>query len=165
MKTQPIKTHWKKLHNPDYLGSWDFQPKEEKVLTIKSVSTENVPDQNGKKEQCSVCRFTDTNVKPMILNVTNSKAITKVADSPYIEDWQGVSIQLFVTPVKAFGDIIDAVRVRPVKPTRTCELIKDSDAFKKAQAYLKSGGTIDQIKSKYTLSNEVERLLKLSQDA
>jgi len=35
-------THWKTLTNPDYIGAYDFQPKEERTLTIKSVANEIV---------------------------------------------------------------------------------------------------------------------------
>ena len=36
------KTHWKKLTNPNYLGSYAFQPGEEKTVTIKEVKRELV---------------------------------------------------------------------------------------------------------------------------
>jgi len=53
----------------------------------------------------------------MILNVTNSKTIAKLAGSPYFEDWPGTQIQLFIQfGIKAFGEIVNAVRVRPFKP-------------------------------------------------
>jgi len=41
----------------------------------------------------------------------------KVAGSPYFEDWPGVKIQLYIEHgIKAFGDVVSAVRVRPRKP-------------------------------------------------
>ena len=53
----------------------------------------------------------------MILNVAKSKAIQKVVGSPYFEDWAGHAIQLYIDPnVRAFGEIVSAVRVRPRKP-------------------------------------------------
>ena len=36
------------------------------------------------------------------------------------------------------------------------ELIKDSETYKKAQEYMMSGGSIDVIKQKYSVSQEVE---------
>jgi len=40
-----------------------------------------------------------------------------LAKSPYFEDWVGVSIQLYIQDnIKAFGDVVSAVRVRPSKP-------------------------------------------------
>ena len=51
------KTHWKKLTNPNYLGSWCFQPGEEKVVTIREVKQEIVQNQNG-KEECTADSYT-----------------------------------------------------------------------------------------------------------
>ena len=154
------KTHWKKLHNPDYLGAWDFQPKEEKILAISRVVTEMVPDQNGKKEECTVC-YWQAGAKPMILNVTNSKAITKVAGSPYIEDWQGVKVQLFVTEVKAFGEIMDAVRIRSIAPVvKLPELNEQHPKWQAAvDAIRAKTSTVEAIQKHYTVSEQVKTIL------
>lgn len=109
---QPQKvTHWKKLTNPNYIGAWDFQPNETKVVTIVSVTKELVKNQEGKDEPCIVMKIAETQ-KPMILNKTNCKLITKVLKTPHIEKWAGHKITLFVTPVRAFGDTVDAIRVK-----------------------------------------------------
>ena len=79
-------THWKKLENPDYIGSYAFQPGESKVVTIKSVRREMVSGADGKREECTVVHFAEAE-KPLILNATNGKAIAKVAKTPYIEQW------------------------------------------------------------------------------
>ena len=53
----------------------------------------------------------------MILNVARSKNIEKVAGSGYFEDWPGVAVQLYIEHgIKAFGEVVSAVRVRPHKP-------------------------------------------------
>jgi len=110
------KTHWKKLENPDYLGSYAFQPGEEKIVTIKEVRRDTVfnPSKGG-KEECTVAYFEEP-VKPLILNTTNSKTISKVWGTPYIEDWVGCKIALRVKRVSAFGEMVDAVRVSPDRP-------------------------------------------------
>lgn len=108
-------THWKKLDNPDYIGAYAFQPNEEKTLTIKMVRREIVTGAEGKKEECTVVHFVEPE-KPLILNATNGKMITKTAGTPYIEQWTGVRIILGVERVKAFGDIVDAVRVSKKRP-------------------------------------------------
>lgn len=118
------KTHWKKLTNPDYLGAYAFQPGEEKTLTIKEVKRELVYNPSGSgKEECTVAYFVEP-VKPLILNVTNCKTITKVWGTPYIEDWGGLRITLKVKKISAFGEMVDAVRVaneRPAEETIICE--------------------------------------------
>lgn len=116
------KTHWKKWNNPNYLGSYAFQPSEEKTVTIKEVKREIVQNQNG-KEECTVAYFVE-DVKPLILNTTNCKTISKVWGTPYVEDWAGRKITLKVKRISAFGEMVDAVRVaseRPVAEKFICE--------------------------------------------
>ena len=110
-------THWKKLTNPNYLGSYAFQPGEEKPLTIKTVCTEAVtsPEKPDQKETCIVAYFQQPE-KPLILNKTNCKSIERLAGTPNIEEWAGVGVILCVQRVKAFGELVDAVRIRPVPP-------------------------------------------------
>jgi len=107
--------HWKKLTNPNYLGSYAFQPGEEKALTIKTVGQEDVTNQDGQQEKVIVAHFQQPE-KPLILNKTNCKAIEKLTGTPDIEQWPGAGILLCVQRVKAFGELVEAVRVRPVKP-------------------------------------------------
>ena len=108
-------THWKKLQNPDYLGAYALNPGEEIIATIKSVKNENVIGTDGKTENCTVARFIEP-IKPMILNVTNCKIISKLYKTPYIENWAGKKIQIYATKVKAFGEIVEALRIRPEIP-------------------------------------------------
>jgi hypothetical protein len=107
-------THWKKLTNPNYIGAYDLQPNQEVKITIKSVGQEMVKGADGKEEQCVVARLEGT-VKPFILNKTNMKIITKVLETPYIEQWAGKSIIIYSAKVKAFGEMVDALRVKAVK--------------------------------------------------
>lgn len=108
------KTHWKKYTNPNYLGAYAFQPGEEKTVTIKEVKREAVQNQSG-TEECTVAHFVE-DVKPLILNKTNCKTISKVWGTPYIEDWSGRKITLKVKKISAFGEVVDAVRVSPDRP-------------------------------------------------
>lgn len=105
------KHHWKKLTNPHYVGAWDFQPGQEIRLTIREIKNEMVTGEGGKKEECMVCYFEKAK-KPMILNKTNAKIITKLHNSPYIEDWVGKEVVLYVAKVKAFGERVDAIRIK-----------------------------------------------------
>lgn len=111
------KTHWKKVvSDPNYLGEADFYEGEEKIATIaRVVQNEKVQTAEGKSDKAVV--YFQENLKPMILNVSRSKAIEKVAGSPYFEDWVGVPIQLYIEHgIKAFGDVVSAVRVRNRRP-------------------------------------------------
>lgn len=122
------KTHWKKVvSDPNYIGEGDFQEGQEIIVTIKKVVAHDVVKTAEGKSDKAVAYFEEP-YKPMILNVARSKSITKVAGSPYFEDWVGVKIQLYIEHgIKAFGDVVNAVRVRPFKPrvqTIYCEACK-----------------------------------------
>lgn len=113
-----MKTHWKKVvSDPNFIGEGDFQEGEEKVLTIEKVNqAETVQTAEGKSKK-AVIHWKEAGNKPMILNVARSKSIEKVAGSGYFEDWPGVQVQLYIEHgIKAFGDVVSAVRVRPFRP-------------------------------------------------
>lgn len=112
------KTHFKKLQNPDFLGSYALEDGKDIVLTIDCVRQEKVTGSDGKSEELPVCHWKESQ-KPMILNSTNLKMIAKVLGSPYIEDWSGKKIQIGSERVKAFGDVVDALRVRKTLPKQT----------------------------------------------
>jgi hypothetical protein len=116
-----VLTHWKKLNNPDYLGAYAFDRGEEKIATIAAVARETVTGPEGKKSEETVVHFTQKGIKPLILNTTNAKTISRVLGTPYVEEWTGKSIVLTVREVAAFGERVDAVRVKLEKVADVCE--------------------------------------------
>ena len=108
-------THWKKLTNPNYLGSYSLEDGQDLILTIDYVAEELVIGADGKKENCVVAHFVEDS-KPMILNSTNMKTITRIYKTPYIEAWHGKKIQIYSAKVKAFGETVDALRIREYAP-------------------------------------------------
>ena len=108
------QTHWKKLINPDYIGAYALDPGKDLTVQISQVRREMVTGADGKKEECTVAYLKDQ--KPMILNVTNCKTIEKLY-GPYIEDWNGKYITLYAAKVRAFGDVVEALRIRPKAPS------------------------------------------------
>lgn len=117
-------THWKKLTNPDYLGAYSLENGEDLTLTISYVRVEKVTGPDGKREDLPVAHFSETKVgnseiKPMILNTTNMKRIAQLYNTPYIENWAGKKITIYIEQVSAFGSIVDALRIRPIVPKET----------------------------------------------
>lgn len=108
-------THWKKLKNNNYIGAYFLEPNKDIILTIKDVRKETIIGTDGKKEEGTVVAFYE-NVKPLILNTTNAKTIAKIYDTAYVENWQGKKIQLYSAKIKAFGEFLEALRVRPYQP-------------------------------------------------
>ena len=125
-------THWKKKFNYDYLGSYSLDEGKDLIATIKELKEEDVIGTNGQKEKCLVCHFTDVD-KPMIFNRTNCKIVEKVYGTPYIEEWQGKRVQIYVKQnVKAFGGVTDALRIREFEPKDTPELAEAKAAIRQA---------------------------------
>lgn len=156
------KTHWRELHETDYIGAYSLDNGKdgynELPVTILSVKKETVTGEGGRKEECTVAQIKDQ--KPFILNVTNCKMITKIADSPYIEDWAGINIVIGVDKVNFRGDWVEGLRIRDKSGASKLKLTPKSEGWDKAkQAILTGQYTIDQIKKKYSLTPENEKLL------
>lgn len=146
-----MPTHWKKMTNPNYLGVYSLENGQDIILTIKKIREEKVTGTDGKSDNCVVCYF-DENVKPMILNATNMKTIQKLYKTPYIEEWVGKKIQIGSEKVKAFGDIVDALRVRKFIPKEqtTNKIIKCSDCGNNIKPDY--GKTVEQL-ANHTITN------------
>lgn len=151
-----MKTHFKLLRNPNYVGSWDLADENgifiDKAVTIVEAKKEMVHDGKGGEAECAVAYLKEC--KPLVLNATNLKAISKALGSEYIEDWYGKRITLTVKKVKAFGEFHNAIRVAVTAP-KLPELTPSHEKWESAREALKSGKTtIEQIQTKYILSNE-----------
>lgn len=150
MDTQ-AKTHWKRLINPDYIGAYALNPDEDLTVTIDYVQREQVMGTDGKKEECTVAHLKGH--KPLILNVTNSKSINKLY-GPYIEDWAGKKITLYASTTKAFGDIVECLRIRPTVAKPTKQKITP-DRLKRAIESIKSGEyTTERLRAQFELTDE-----------
>lgn len=143
-------THWKKLRNPDYLGAYALQPNEELILTIKKAGVETILGVEGKKEDELVIHFNE-DYKPMIVNATNAKTIAKVHKTPYVEEWIGKKIQIYARRIRAFGEDMDALRVRDFIPQT-----KEVDVAK-AVAIINQSDSLDALKKAYSSLSKEEQ--------
>jgi hypothetical protein len=111
-----VKTHWKKFYNYEYIGTQDLPGGRDIILTIRAIQKEMVTGEGGRKEECQIIRFKE-HEKGMILNRTNAKTIQAIYNTPYIEDWTGKQIQIFVKQgIKFGGNVTDGLRIRPDAP-------------------------------------------------
>jgi hypothetical protein len=152
------KTHFKKLRNPNYIGSYELMTGTDEysklIVQIKSSSKDMV--QNGdKKEEAMV--ITLENQKPMICNSTNAKSISKALGSPFIEDWTGKFITLYAKKIKAFGEWQYALRVEDTIPELSPAHPKWNGAI---QALKEKKITVDKICQLYTVSAENKKILE-----
>ena len=112
-----MKTHFKKLTNPNYIGSHDLLDEKgnkiEITVTISKIQKELLNSAEGKQGECVVCYFQGAK-KPMVLNKTNMKIIRNLHGTPFIEEWIGKKVTLMSVKVKAFGEMVDAIRIKSV---------------------------------------------------
>lgn len=162
------KTHWRKFHETEFLGSFDLveQGVEEKILTIENVFSKTVKDEKGRDEIVLTCKFSEEK-KPMVLNATNCKAIQVVSGTPMIESWKGVRITLYIQKgIKAFGKVVDGLRIRDFKPkanidpTEAIEKLNGALDLADLQSIWKSLSKDEQqnksiINTKNTMKNEL----------
>ena len=123
------------------------------MVTINKLDTDKVTGQQGRKEDCFVVYFKEFD-KPMILNRTNAKAIEKVAGSGLVQDWTGVQVTLYVEQgVKAFGEVVDALRIRDKKPSRQ-KMTKDIETSMLDAIKSGKGSQVEQALLRYECSVE-----------
>ena len=133
---EKTKTHWKKVFNKDYLGSHDLDDGKDLVVEIDRVEVRTVKDSTGKDGKCNIAIFKGK-VKPMILNVTNCKVIKNFSGSNYIEEWSNIPVTIYSKQIKAFGEEMEALRIRERQPTLTKEkLTPDHAKWNDAIKYL-----------------------------
>ena len=154
-----MKTHWKKTMNPNYLGAYALELNQDLIVEITEVKTESVMNADGRNEECLVAHLKDQ--KPLIVNKTNAKAIAKVCGSNYIEDWKGKQIALYISNVKAFGELVEAIRVRTVAPKAKSKRKLNEDDFKKLVKAVADGSyNLEDALSNFVL-NDAQRSILL----
>lgn len=150
-------THWKDQFNYDYLGAYSLPDGKDIILTIKETKRETVVGANGQKGECFIAYFHE-NVKPMILNKTNCKAVEKLFKTPAIEEWVNKQIQIGSARINAFGEMTDCLRVRPFAPKPIEDarptVATGSAVWKNIIDGLAGGYTVAQVEKKYKLTKE-----------
>lgn len=157
------KTHFKKAFNSPYLSSADIVGPT--ILTIARVVLES--DKTKKtKDLFNTAYFAEREIrpgeklKPMILNVTNSKTLKSLTSSPFIEDWQGVKVTIYVDSNVKFGrEVMEGLRISPKAPVVAYLTPENSKAWGNAKAAYKRDGNLDAVKARLSISKDHESML------
>ena len=154
-----IKTHWKQLTNPNYIGAYSLQEGKDLEVQILKVTKEIVKGEGGKQDECTIATLKDQ--KPLILNVTNCKTISKLFGTPYIEEWAGKKITLFKSVTNLKGEQVECLRIRDKKPEQSKPILSPANPnWTKAIKAVKSGAfTIEKLRESYELSDANKDLL------
>ena len=164
--TQQNKTHYRKVFDSPYLSAADIV--EPVVLTIRCVQVET--DKTKKtKDKMNTAYFVEREIrageplKPMILNATNSKMVAKITGSPFLEDWGGVQVEIYVDHNVRFGrETVEGLRIRPaaIRPQEKKELTPaNQKMWQYAIDAYKRDGNLDAVEARVLINEENRQLL------
>ncbi|MEP7198024.1 MAG: hypothetical protein ABI851_16010 [Saprospiraceae bacterium] len=154
------KTHWKKLQNPNYLGAYSLNEGQDLIVEIVDIKREAVKGEGGKSDECTIAYLKDA--KPMILNATNQKMITKIYGTPYVEEWVGKKITLYVSSTNLRGEKVECLRIRDLQVTskKKPELTPEHSKWKGAMKAIAEGTySLQKLSETFTISEENKALL------
>tara|TARA_R110000787_G_scaffold167889_2_gene280858 strand:- start:6122 stop:6631 length:510 start_codon:yes stop_codon:yes gene_type:complete len=146
------QTHYRKAFKSDHLGCADLEDFIESgsnlVFTISHVNQERGAKVAGKKIDANIAYFVE-NIKPLVLNATNSKTVSKLAGSVFVENWKSIPVQLYIDPsVSMKGQVTGGVRVstNKIKPRQV--ITRDCQQWNNAIAAYKRDGNFNAVLSK-----------------
>jgi len=152
------KTHFRKAYKSDHLGVPDLEEFKENgsnlIFTIKEVRFKTGERVAGTKGDFNIAYFAE-NIKPLVLNATNAKAIQKLTKSSFLEDWKNLRVQLLIdNNVKFKGEVVEGVRISP-NPVKPKELLTPNHPkWKDAAKALKAGQTsLEAIRKSYDITD------------
>lgn len=92
------------------------------VVVIQSVKIEDMGE--GRNKESKPVLYFAGKEKGLVCNKTNSFNLAKITGSDDTDGWKGHSIQLYTAEVEAFGEMVDAIRVRAVKGAKPPEPVE-----------------------------------------
>nr|WP_313470807.1 hypothetical protein [Stenotrophomonas geniculata] len=155
-------THYRKVFDSPYLSAADIV--EPVVLTVARVTQE--ADKTKKtKDVFNTAYFQEREIrpgeklKPMILNATNSKMMDRLTGTPFIEDWAGKRITVYVDNNVKFGrETVEGLRIRAAAERRTLTP-EAASVWANAKDAYRRDGNLDKVLSRYDMSQEhIEQL-------
>ena len=158
------KTHYRKVFKSDHLGVADLEDLIEAgsslVFKIKLVKQEYGVKVAGRKGDHNIAYFNEP-IKPLVLNATNSKTLKGLCGgSAFVEDWAGISVQLYIDPSVKFQGNEGGVRIHPSPPIQMKELTPEmTSAWSNAIAAAKRDGNLNKVLERMTVSQENQKLI------
>ena len=158
------KTHYRKAFDSPYLSSADIV--EPVVLTISRATLEG--DKTKKtKDIFNTAYFEEREIrpgeklKPMILNATNSKMLKSITGSPFLEDWVGAKVTVYVDKNVRFGrESVEGLRLAPARVVKPSLTPDKSQQWNNAKAAFKRDGNLDAVLARMDISHEHQEQLK-----
>jgi len=158
------KTHYRKVFKSDHLGVADLEDlmeaKSNLVFNIREVRQEIGARVAGKKGNFNIAYFKE-DIKPFVLNAGNSKILKGFSGgSSFVEDWGGITIQLYIDPNVRFGpEITGGVRINPNPPKQREQLTPEHKAWTNAVAAFKRDGNLNKVMEHMDITEDNQKLI------
>ena len=158
------KTHYRKAFKSPYLSSADIIGPT--ILTVKNVLLK-IDETNKTKDCFNTAFFVEKELrpgeplKPMILNACNSRIMRDFCDSHFIDDWNNVTVTIYVDRNVKFGrDTVEGLRISPQAPQpKKKELLPDTKAWDNAILAAKRDGNLGAVLERRTISKDNQSLI------
>ena len=137
-------TNYRNVYKSDHLGAVDLEDLIESgkdlIFTIKHVKQELNTKVAGKRIDANIAYFVE-DIKPLVLNATNARIISRFAKSTHVEKWNNITIELYIDHNVNFkGTIVDGVRIKQRQPNVVKKLHTINDeGFTKLLAAVEAG--------------------------
>ena len=158
------KTHYRKVYKSDHLGIADLEEYMEAgtqlIFTIDCVRQEQNVMVAGRKGNHNIAYFKEK-IKPWVINATNAKILRGFAKSAFVEDWQGLMVQLYIDPsVRMKGEVVGGVRVMTQQPRASKkELLPNTKPWANAVAACKRDGNLNSVLKHMDISQENQKAI------
>lgn len=159
------KTHYRKVFKSDHLSTADLEDFLESgkplIFTIKQVRQEQNAKVAGRKINANIAYFQE-NIKPLVLNATNSKTMKNLTCSSFVEDWCNVTVELFIDPTASLkGEIVGGVRIspRPVRLQKPVITPDNNQMWNRAVNSFRQTGSLEAVLSNADVSPEHQQMI------
>jgi len=155
------KHHFRAVFKSDHLASADLEDlieaKKPLIFTIKEVKQLMGHSVAGKKGNFNIAYFVE-DMKPLVLNAGNSKIVKYLSgtqESPFVEDWKMIRVELYIDKNVKFGkEITSGIRINPMPPRSETKPQFTEANFEKAA---KAGASIVDIEKRYSITAEIKK--------
>ena len=114
-------TDYRSLFDASFLYAFDLKGRDVTV-TIGAVKVQKLENNKGKAERKPVVFFKESHDgRGLVANRTNCKTIARMYGND-IEGWVDKRVTLYAARVEAFGETMDAIRIRPTPPNKTAKV-------------------------------------------
>lgn len=150
-------TNYRNVYKSDHLGVVDLEEMLDNGsnlrFTIKEVKQEIGAKVAGSKLNANICYFQEA-IKPLVLNSTNAKILKILSKSIYVENWKGLTIELYIdSNVKMKGEVVGGIRIKPTLLEKQLPFFTE-ERFDKAKV---ANASPEMIRKAYLLTPEMEQ--------